>query len=51
MLIKKLFFSFCWVCVLCTTAQAAFPSPSIPHTLTAPHAETAVTAKEMACKP
>ena len=51
MLIKKLFFSFCWVCVLCSTAQAMAPSLSTPNNLTAPRIETAVTEKEMACKP
>jgi hypothetical protein len=51
MLIKKCFLSFCWVCVLCTTAQAAFSFLPAPDTQTAPHVETAVTPKEMACKP
>ena len=50
-MIKKLFFSFCWVCVLCTATQAMTASPSIPNTLTASRIETAVAQKEMACKP
>lgn len=47
MLIKKLFFSFCWLCVFSSTAQAAFPL--VEQTLTAPRIETAILQEKMPC--